>query len=487
MTFNVPSPLVIEGWFAIVGLLMVLLRAIPAHAGKQSATTATRVDALAITSIALITIAFYAWTARFYFLSDDFILLRHAYAPLNWRVLLATPGGDGSYRPIGHLSYMLTARWAATDPVSWHWIGIVLHAANALLVLKLAAALGWSRLAAWLAAALFALHGTRPEVAVWMAGRYDLLATFFFLIAIVAFVRSWEARGARRILYLSATCLAMLAAILSKESAYAFPLIATLLVACFAPEAARRARAMLALWWILAAALFAYRWSLFRGIGGYGGFSPLSLLKALTFRIWAVLFFPINWTISPEIVLAILIVVYAVALAALFSLRAPRRRLLFAVWFVILSGLPAYSQLLIGLDLEKSRVLYLPSIGFCLLLAALAENARPKLKVGSATAVLLFHAAALLHNLGAWDQASRVVRSACLAATSCSDRPTVVSGLPRTINGVYTFANGFPECVAMQNAGARAPIRLESGPSAAPPNECHFTWDSKKNALTRVQ
>jgi hypothetical protein len=487
MTVLVPSPLVIEGWFAIVGLLIVLLRATPAHAGKQSVTTATRVDALALTSIALITAGVYAWTASFYFLSDDFVLLRHAYAPLNWRVLLATPGGDGSYRPIGHLSYMLTAKWAATDPASWHWIGIVLHAANALLVFMLAAALGWSRLAAWLAAVLFTLHGTRPEAAVWMAGRYDLLATFFFLIATVSFVRSWEARDARRILYQSATCLAMLAAILSKESAYASPLIATLLVACFAPEAARRARATLAVFWILAAALFAYRWSLFHGIGGYGGFSLPALLKALTFRIWSVLFFPINWTISPGIVLAVLVGVYAVALAALFSLRAPRRRLLFAVSFVILAALPAYSQLLIGIDLEKSRVLYLPSIGFCLLLAALAENAHPKLRAGIATAVILFHAAALLHNLSAWDQASRVVRSACIGAATCPDRLTVVSGLPRTINGVYTFANGFPECVAMQGAGARAPVRLEAGESAAMPNECRFRWDSKDNVLTRAR
>ena len=486
MPVIVPSPLLVEGWFAIVGLLVILLRATSAHAGKQSSPAAIRVDALAIVSIALITIAFYAWTARFYFLSDDFVLLRHAYAPLNWRVLLATPGGDGSYRPIGHLSYMLTAKWAASDPLRWHWIGIVLHAANALLVFMLTAALGWSRLAAWLAAVLFALHGTRPEAAVWMAGRYDLLATFFFLIATVSFVRSWEARGARRMLYQSATCLAMLVAILLKESAYAFPLIATLLAACFAPEAVRRARVTLASCWILAAALLAYRWSLFHGIGGYGGFSLLSLLKALTFRIWAVLFFPINWTISPGIVLAILVGVYAVALATLFCVRAPRRRLLFAVSFVILSALPAYSQLLIGIDLEKSRVLYLPSIGFCQLLAVLAENARPKLKAGIATAVILFHAAALLHNLSAWDQASRVVRSACIAAAACSDRPTVVSGLPRTINGVYTFANGFPECVAMQNAGARAPIRLEAGESAAMPNECRFTWDSKDNALTRV-
>src|SRR5437868_13349389 len=110
MTTLIPSPLTMEGWFAVVGLLVVLLRATQLHERKQSVTVAKRVDALALASITLITVAFFAWTTRFYFLSDDFVLLRHAHGPLNWRVLLATPGGDGSYRPIGYLSYVWTAK-----------------------------------------------------------------------------------------------------------------------------------------------------------------------------------------------------------------------------------------------------------------------------------------------------------------------------------------------------------------------------------------
>ena len=55
---------------------------------------------------------------------------------------------------------------------------LALHIANTVLVYMLALLLGRSRLAAVFGAALFAIRGTRPEVAVWIAGRFDLLSTF---------------------------------------------------------------------------------------------------------------------------------------------------------------------------------------------------------------------------------------------------------------------------------------------------------------------
>ncbi len=41
--------------------------------------------------------------------------------------------------------------------------------------------LGLSRVPAWFAGAVFVIHSCLPESTVWIAGRFDLLATLCFL------------------------------------------------------------------------------------------------------------------------------------------------------------------------------------------------------------------------------------------------------------------------------------------------------------------
>jgi len=285
----------------------------------------------------------------------------------------------------------------------------------------------------------------------------------------------------------------MLTALLSKESAYSFPLVALLLVAYAAEVKNRAARGPVVLFFALAGMAFFYRWHLLGGIGGYGGVSLLSSLKALAFRMWAILFFPVNWSIQPARWIEILVVVYMAVLARLFFVRAELRRLVFAVGFVILTAAPAVSQLLIGPDLEKARVLYLPSAGICLLLAALCEPLRFRDRTILATALIVFHGAALWHNLQGWRRASEVVQSACAIVAKCSTSPgqrILVTGLPRTLDGVYTFANGFKECVAMQAGMAPGDVEVRRGASVdknGANDECRFAWDEGTNTLRAVR
>jgi len=93
----------------------------------------------------------------------------------------------------------------------------VLHAVNSALVYVLVRELGYSRFAAWLAGILFVLHGTRPEAVVWMASRFDLLASFFVLAGLVCLLRYWDDPTRRRLGYLAVALLSMMAGILSKE------------------------------------------------------------------------------------------------------------------------------------------------------------------------------------------------------------------------------------------------------------------------------
>jgi hypothetical protein len=295
--------------------------------------------------------------------------------------LFTSGGGDGFFRPIGYISLAFTSAWAGASPVLWHSTALALHITNTVLVYMLAAILGRSRLAAIFAAVLFAIHGTRPEAAVWIAGRFDLLSTFFVLCGLLFFIRSQNELASIGYVYGFASLACMILAILTKESAYVFPFLLVQLLVSDGHWSWRRL-AVLISFHFMAVALFAYRWILFGGIGGYrdvqtGEPQALTLgvghtLKALVLRTWAVLWFPINWSREPNKVLTVLVVAYVLSLVFLAVVRMHRRELLFALGFVLVSVLPPLHLLLIGPDLGKSRLLYLPSVGFCLMLSLAA-------------------------------------------------------------------------------------------------------------------
>jgi len=466
-------PLNVEASLVVAGLVVAFFRAGRSDVASDWSPRYPSTG-LALALIVLTTIVAFAWMAPSYFLADDFILLVQAHAPLGWRSVFATRGGDGSFRPIGYLSFVASAKWADLSPVVWHWIGFGIHAINAMLLYWIAVALRYSKFTAWVAAMLFVVHGAHPEAVVWIAGRFDLLSTFFVLAAIATFLRWGESRKAG---WMLAALIAMIGGLLAKESAYCYPLVAVLLVLSSAKTARGRTWVPFLAFTAITAALFTYRWHLLGGIGGYGSVSFLPSLKALAFRMWAILFFPVNWALPHRRWLVTLAVIYAAALLRLFFVRTEVRWLAFATGFALLAAAPAVSQLLIGADMEKARVLYLPSAGFCLLLAALLQPLPWRSQATLATVLLAFHGAVLWHNLNGWQRASEVVGAACEVAAQCSARP-LVTGLPRTLDGVYTFANGFQECVAMR--AKRAHFLNEAA-------SCKFFWDPGTNTIRNAQ
>jgi hypothetical protein len=116
--------------------------------------------------------------------------------------------------------------------------------------------------------------------------------------------------------------------------------------------------------------------------------------------------------------------------------------------------------------------LYLPSVGFCLLAAAAVEAAAPKLRVAIGIAMLVFSFVALSHNLAVWEQVAAKSKTVCEAVASCSN-PESVTGLPRSLDGVYFFANGLPECVRL----------TRSQHPDAPRHACSLTWDERTSEL----
>ena len=137
-------------------------------------------------------------------------------------------GLEASYRPVSTLSYFAIHSVAGLDPLYYHLVSLILHTFNTLLVYQLATFVLRQRLPALIAGLLFASHPVLTEAVNCIDFNDDLLMTFFFLPALICYIRS----GAGRFLTnfkLYVTCLVLyLLSLLSKEMAIMYPAIALL-------------------------------------------------------------------------------------------------------------------------------------------------------------------------------------------------------------------------------------------------------------------
>lgn len=128
-------------------------------------------------------------------------------------------------------------------PAGWHLLNLALHVVVVLLAFNLLMRLRLPRALAFLAAAIFAVHPTRVESIVWVAGSTDVLAATGLLVALHQ-VLSW--RETHRGSHLTWALAGFAFAILSKEVALAGLLLVPV-VASSTAEAKPRARELVAM------------------------------------------------------------------------------------------------------------------------------------------------------------------------------------------------------------------------------------------------
>ena len=150
-------------------------------------------------------------------------------------------GANEYYRPLVVVSYTLNAFWGGLEPFSFHAVNVALHIANSLLVYWLACELPapnkereWVALFASL---FFLLSPINSEAVTWISARPDLLCTFFFLLALVLMVKRRESASPGA---LCCFAFAYLASLASKETSIALLGIAPLFLLLTARRGHRR-------------------------------------------------------------------------------------------------------------------------------------------------------------------------------------------------------------------------------------------------------
>jgi tetratricopeptide (TPR) repeat protein len=307
----------------------------------------------------------------------------------------------GFYRPL--VTALLALGWqiSGSDPFGYHLVNATLHAAASLLALLVSRRLGLPLPVAFAAALLFALHPVHTESVTWISGIVDVSCAVFYFGAILAYL-AWRDRGARGIPW-SVAPLALLA-LAGKEMALTLLPLALVLDAAFPRSGAsggRLARFRPFLRYLpFALAYAAYLGLRVQVFGDWrAGFErqpthlffevrepwrawtlPFELFAGYLGRLLAPLrlnsFVVLRLDRRPTD-LAVLVPI-GLALAYLLALYGARRAgegvLAGALWFAVATVPVVASPESIGQFTFSERFAYIPSLGFCVAVAALASR-----------------------------------------------------------------------------------------------------------------
>jgi hypothetical protein len=424
----------------------------------------------------IICAAIYATTLSSDFISDDFVHLFKARRPLLetlWSLL--TRGQDGLFlRPIGFASLFLDYHLWHNWPLGYHLVNLILHLIGVIGIYFLCKGLGLDLETSATASLIFAVLPIHPESVVWIAARFDMLATPLSIWSLVLYIK--YRKSGHFLIYFGAIVLFFLA-LLSKESAYALPLI--LIPLEFLAMPARRIKPLFgqSFWqasWptlgfiALTVIVFCYRLAVLRGIGGYQdtrGQSAVFRISLGTFegifvRAPAQLLLGFNW-LQPRAAVPVILasLTGALLLMVAFVVRPKtsnqggQRMVWFSLSWMVLALLPAHFMLLIDASLTNSRVLYLSSVGAAIFLALLLagiDNAR--IREGSKLFLVVLFSIGLFHNLRAWQWTSEQSQNFLIELKRLEPSPPpgaefAFRGLPGTIRGVFFFHAGLTEAI----------------------------------------
>jgi Flp pilus assembly protein TadD len=339
--------------------------------------------------------------------------LNASYRGLGWTQLrwMFTTFHFGHYVPLTWLTLGLDYVVWGMDPVGYHLTNLLLHAANAVLFFLIAVRLLalanpalaadrlGLRLAAGAAALLFSLHPLRVESVAWATERRDVLCACFYLLAILAYLRSCDARApalrSGRAWYgvSLATCGA---ALLSKSMAVTLPVVLLILDVyplgrlvlrrrLFADPGQRRVLAEKLPYVLLCVPAVVLQILATRQYESLATMSQLGIVErvsladfSLAFYLWKSLV-PLNlapvyelpdsirWW-APSFVLSTLVVLAITGLALRFRRRWPALAAVWAAYVVIL--LPVSGIVQAGPQIAADRYTYLPCLGWALLAGA---------------------------------------------------------------------------------------------------------------------
>jgi len=403
----------------------------------------------AVLLLAGLTALIYANSLRNDFVFDDhYLILQNrgiqnlAQYPqlLKWdaqRSALLPSDRGTTHRPLRTALLAVQFHFFGMNPAGYRTINLLLHVLNGSLVFIIFRRVLGRPWPSFIAAMVFVMHPVQTEAVAYISGQRDVLFTTFYLSGFLCFVQYRATQQAR---WLAATALAYLLGLLSKEMAITLPVL------CAAYDLARHLpgpasgvapplrkaaldglREMIARdrWLyagggaVLAAALlyfvFVANPSHQRTLYG-GGLGPtlntsarimVHYIKQLFFPValnadYSYKAFPVSTSVADPRGLLSGLLLLGIGYGLVRLLRVDRWAAFGGVWF-FLTLLPV-SQIIPHHELLAEHFLYLPSIGFALVVACAVERGLAARRyaiavaAGAATVLLLFGVRTVVRN-----------------------------------------------------------------------------------------
>jgi len=316
------------------------------------------------------------------------------------------------YRPLTTLSFAVNRAVHGLSVGGYHLVNLIIHIINSILVFVIILTLFNRRFLAGTISLLFAAHPIHTEAVTGIIARADELSALFVLFAFFTYIKAWQTDFRRGLLLIALSSICLLAGLASKESAACFILIIITYEICFnyfplgkiaaADNKILTAKAVLFTFYLLITFGYIFWWRPFV-TGQFGdmviaeGFRPPGLLhnwpviwrltafKAFFYYIkllfWPVVLsgdylynqIPLTNQISDPMVVAGLGLFVGFLFLGTWALIRGQIGIAFGVFFFYATYIPL-SNLAIPIGaLVGERLLYLPALGFCVVIGLFFE------------------------------------------------------------------------------------------------------------------
>jgi len=105
---------------------------------------------------------------------------------------------SSNWHPVTWISHMIDGQLFGLSAGGHHLVGLAIHVATSLLLLRLLHRTTGALFPSAFVAAVFALHPLHVESVAWAAERKDVLCAFFWMLSLLAYIRWIEQPNARR-------------------------------------------------------------------------------------------------------------------------------------------------------------------------------------------------------------------------------------------------------------------------------------------------
>ncbi|HEV3059953.1 MAG TPA: hypothetical protein VGY48_17020 [Vicinamibacterales bacterium] len=414
------------------------------------------------------------------FLSDDYVLIDRA---SRWSVGAVT---SELFRPVP-LALWAVMLHAGAGAVTLHLLNVMVHGTNAFLSTRVVQRLLAGQLLPALVGGLLLTFPLGTEAVVWCSGVFDVLATALVLGCVLA------SRGYDLAPTIGRRCgfFALgLAALLSKETAAVVGVL--VLLDAWLRRSRNRALIVDAGMLVVAAAVF----GAIRVAASDLIRRPLTKYALQRFLFGEFGSLAVPWhgdVIRSAPWLPVAGVLMLTGLMLRFALTrggiSRTRVVLSALMWVVAAGAPLATFFFVAPDLQGSRYLYLPSVGWAILLVAMAGQQSAEnesrvaafLALGAVVALIVTGSVGVRLHQQPWQHAAAVrneIEAAAKQDVRMASCPIVqFADLPDSVEGAYVFRNGAAEAFG-RDVGLNARVGRGGGP-------CAFEWDPARHAFVR--